>query len=76
VQRPAEFLRSQPRPRIAIFAATIAVATGFSLMGMRWWPASFAALGLLFVPQRQAVQGRFLDLVHPSVDRGGTPSAP
>ena len=64
MRKPAEFLRSQLRLRIAVFAATIAVATGLSVMGIRWWPASFAALGLLFVLERQAVQGRFLDLVH------------
>ena len=52
MRKPAEFLRSQLRLRIAVFAATIAVATGLSVMGIRWWPASFAALGLLFVLER------------------------
>ena len=60
--KPAEFLRSQLRLRIALFAATIAVATSLALMGVRWWPASFLALGLLFVLERQAGKGRALDL--------------
>ena len=63
MRKPAEFLRSQLRLRIAVFAATIAVATSLALMGIRWWPASFVALGLLFVLERQAGKGRVLDLV-------------
>ena len=39
VPRPAEFLRLQLRLRVAVFAATIAVATSLALMGIRWWPA-------------------------------------
>ncbi|MGA9160638.1 MAG: nuclease-related domain-containing protein [Actinomycetota bacterium] len=62
MRKPAEFLRSQLRLRIAVFAATIAVATSLALMGIRWWPASFVALGLLFVLERQAGRGRVLDL--------------
>jgi hypothetical protein len=64
MRKPAEFLRLQLRLRIAVFAATIALATSLAVMGIRWWPASFVALGLLFVLERQAVQGRVLDLVH------------
>jgi hypothetical protein len=64
MRKPAEFLRLQLRLRIAVFAATITLATSLALMGIRWWPASFVALGLLFVLERQAVQGRVLDLVH------------
>ena len=64
MRKPAEFLRSQLRLRIAVFAATISVAGVLALMGVWWWPATFLALGLLFVLERQAVQGRFLDLVH------------
>jgi nuclease-like protein len=62
MRKPAEFLRSQLRLRIAVFAATIAVATSLALVGIRWWPATFAALGLLFVLERQARKGRVLDL--------------
>jgi hypothetical protein len=62
MRKPAEFLRSQLRLRIAVFAATIAVATSLALVGVRWWPASFVALGLLFVLERQARKGRVLDL--------------
>jgi Nuclease-related domain len=64
MRKPAQFLRLQLRLRIGVFAATIALATSLALMGIRWWPASFVALGLLFVLERQAVQGRVLDLVH------------
>jgi hypothetical protein len=63
MRKPAEFLRSQLRLRIAVFGATIVVATSLALMGIRWWPASFVALGLLFVLERQAGKGRVLDLV-------------
>ena len=59
--KPAEFLRSQLRLRIAVFAATIAVAGVLALMGVWWWPATFLALGLLFVLQRLAGKGRVLD---------------
>ena len=59
--KPAEFLRSQLRLRIAVFAATIAVAGVLALMGVWWWPATFLALGLLFVLQRLAGRGRVLD---------------
>ena len=59
--KPAEFLRSQLRLRIAVFAATIAVAGVLALMGVWWWPATFLALGLLFVLQRLAGKGRILD---------------
>jgi len=61
VPKPAEFLRSQLRLRIAVFAATIAVAGVLALMGVWWWPATFLALGLLFVLQRLAGKGRILD---------------
>jgi hypothetical protein len=61
VPKPAEFLRSQLRLRIAVFAATIAVAGVLALMGVWWWPATFLALGLLFVLQRLAGKGRVLD---------------
>ena len=59
--KPAEFLRSQLRLRIAVFAATISVAGVLALMGVWWWPATFLALGLLFVLQRLAGRGRVLD---------------
>lgn len=59
--KPAEFLRSQLRLRVAVFAATIAVAAVLALMGVRWWPASFLALGLLFILERHAGKGRVLD---------------
>ena len=61
VPKPAEFLRSQLRLRIAVFAATIAVAGVLALMGVWWWPAIFLALGLLFVLKRLAGEGRVLD---------------
>jgi hypothetical protein len=61
VSRPAEFLRSQLRLRIAVFAATVAVAGVLALMGAWWWPAIFLALGLLFVLHRLAGAGRVLD---------------
>ena len=61
VPKPAEFLRSQLRLRIAVFAATISVAGVLALMGVWWWPATFLALGLLFVLQRLAGKGRVLD---------------
>jgi hypothetical protein len=61
VPKPAEFLKSQLRLRIAVFAATIAVAGVLALMGVWWWPATFLALGLLFVLQRLAGKGRVLD---------------
>jgi len=61
VPKPAEFLRSQLRLRIAVFAATISVAGVLALMGVWWWPATFLALGLLFVLQRLAGKGRILD---------------
>jgi hypothetical protein len=61
VPKPAEFLRSQLRLRIAVFAATIAVAGVLALMGVWWWPATFLALGLLFVLQRLGGKGRVLD---------------
>ena len=59
--KPAEFLRAQLRLRIAVFAATISVAGVLALMGVWWWPATFLALGLLFVLQRLAGKGRVLD---------------
>lgn len=59
--KPAEFLRSQLRLRIAVFAATISVAGVLALMGVWWWPATFLALGLLFVLQRLGGKGRVLD---------------
>ena len=61
MRKPAEFLRSQLRLRIAVFAATISVAGVLALMGVWWWPATFLALGLLFVLQRLAGKGRVLD---------------
>jgi hypothetical protein len=63
MRKPAEFLKWQLRLRIAVFAATIAVATSLALVGVWWWPASLLALGLLFVLERQARKGRVLDLV-------------
>jgi Nuclease-related domain len=60
--KPAEFLRLQLRLRIAVLGATIAAAGVLALTGMLvWWPAVLLALGLLFVLQRQAGQGRALD---------------
>ena len=59
--KPAEFLRSQLRLRIIVFATTVAVAGVLALMGAWWWPAIFQALGLLFVLQRLAGKGRALD---------------
>jgi Nuclease-related domain len=59
--RPAEFLRWQLRLRLAVFAATAAVAAVLALMGLLWWPAIFPALGLLFVLERHAGEGRVLD---------------
>jgi Nuclease-related domain len=61
MRKPAEFLRLQLRLRMAVFAATIAVAAVVALMGVRWWPAIFPALGLLFFLERQAGKGRVLD---------------
>jgi Nuclease-related domain len=63
VRKPAAFLKWQLRLRMAVFAATIVVATGLALMGIRWWPAIFLALGLLSVLERQAGEGRVLDLM-------------
>ena len=62
MRKPAGFLRSQLRLRIAVFGTTIAAAATLALTGLRWWPASFLALGLLFVLERQAGKGRALDL--------------
>ena len=60
--RPAQYLRSQLRLRIAVFAATIAAAAVLGLTGLWWWwPAVLPALGILFVLQRHAGQGRVLD---------------
>jgi Nuclease-related domain len=59
--KPAEFLRSQLRLRMAVFAATAAVAAVLAVMGLWWWPAVFPALGLLFVLERHAGAGRVLD---------------
>jgi hypothetical protein len=39
----------------------VAVAAVLVLMGVWWWPASFAALGLLLVLQRHTVEGRVLN---------------
>jgi hypothetical protein len=64
VSKPAEFLRSQLRLRIVVFAATGAVAGVLALMGAWWWPAIFPALGLLFVLERLAGKGRVLDPQH------------
>jgi Nuclease-related domain len=61
VSKPAEFLRSQLRLRIVVFAATVAVAGVLALMGAWWWPAIFLALGLLFLLERLAGKGRVLD---------------
>jgi Nuclease-related domain len=61
VPKPAEFLRSQLRLRIAVFATTVAVAGVLALMGAWWWPAIFLALGLLVVLERLAGKGRVLD---------------
>ena len=61
VSKPAEFLRSQLRLRITVFATTVAVAGVLALMGAWWWPAIFLALGLLFVLERLAGKGRVLD---------------
>jgi hypothetical protein len=57
VSRPAEFLRLQLRLRVAVFAATVAVAAVLGLMGVWWWPAFFLALGLLFVLERLGGEG-------------------
>ena len=59
--KPAQFLRLQLRLRIAVFSATVAAAAALGLMGLWWWPAVLLALGLLFVLERQAGQGRTLD---------------
>jgi Nuclease-related domain len=59
--RPAAFLRSQLRLRIAVFSATAAAAGVLALMGVWWWPAIFLAIGLLVVLQRLAGKGRVLD---------------
>ena len=61
MREPAEFLRSQLRLRLVVFAATVAVAGVLAMMGAWWWPAIFLALGLLFVLQRLAGAGRALD---------------
>jgi Nuclease-related domain len=61
MEKPAAFLRSQLRLRIAVIAATVAAAADLGLMGLWWWPAVFLALGLLFVLQRKAGKGRVLD---------------
>ena len=61
--KPAQFLRSQLR-RIGVFAATITAAAVLGLMGLWWWPAVPLALGLLFVLERQAGEGRVLDPEH------------
>jgi len=61
VRKPAEFLKSQLRLRVAVFAATVAAAAVLALMGVWWLPASFLALGLLFVLGREAGKGRSLD---------------
>ena len=61
VRKPAEFLKSQLRLRVAVFGATVAVAAVLTLMGVWWLPASFLALGLLFVLGREALNGRALD---------------
>ncbi|HEY8115591.1 MAG TPA: hypothetical protein VIH70_04180 [Actinomycetota bacterium] len=58
---PAEFLRSQLRLRIAVFAATVAVAGVLALMGAWSWPTILPAIGLLFVLERLAGKGRVLD---------------
>jgi hypothetical protein len=54
----------QLRLRVAVFAATVAVAAVLALMGVWWWPAFFLALGLLFVLERLAGKGRNLDPEH------------
>jgi hypothetical protein len=36
IRKPAEFMRSQLRLRIAVFAATVAVAAVLAVMGV-WW---------------------------------------
>jgi Nuclease-related domain len=59
--RPAAFLRSQLRLRIAVFSATAAAAGVLALMGVWWWPAIFLAIGLLVVLHRLAGKGRVLD---------------
>jgi Nuclease-related domain len=59
--KPAQFLRSQLRLRIAVFSATAAAAGVLALMGVWWWPAIFLAIGLLVVLQRLAGKGRVLD---------------
>jgi hypothetical protein len=61
VRKPAAFLRSQLRLRLAVFAATVASATALLMIGVWWWPASFLALGLLFVIERNAGVGQVLD---------------
>jgi Nuclease-related domain len=62
MRKPAEFLRSQLRLRIAFFAVTVAVTAVLAVMGVWWWPAIFLALGPLLVLERQARKGRSLDL--------------
>lgn len=59
--KPAAFLRSQLHLRVAVFAATFSAAAVLALMGLWWWPAIFLALGLMFVLQRHAGEGRVLD---------------
>ena len=61
MRKPAEFLKSELRLRVAVFGATVAVAAVLTLMGVWWLPASFLALGLLFVLGREALNGRALD---------------
>lgn len=60
MRKPAEFLRSQLRLRLAVFAATVVVAAILALAGVWWWPASFMALLVLFFLQRQTTRGRVL----------------
>jgi hypothetical protein len=42
---------------VAVIAAAVVAAISLALIGVWWWPASFLALGLLFVLERQGNRG-------------------
>jgi Nuclease-related domain len=60
MRKPAEYLRSQVRLRVAVFAATVANATVLALSGVWWWPAAFLVLSLLLVLEPETGKGRVL----------------
>lgn len=61
MRKPAEFLKSQLRLRVAAGAAIVLIAGLLAFTGVWWWPALLGALALLLLLGRHTGQGKVLD---------------